>query len=274
MTKHTVSIHQSPVLSAIRANYLIASYIDHVAARLAADPSLVDVVTKDISRVNLDSIQPDGPNGRFQKVKRRLRSVHCLLDKGDGISNEQIKSLIGLILTSNNFREEYKAILGIGEPTEGEAPLHLRFTSAVTGTLSRFGDWLLIRDPKEAKKAYREFFDLSPLSDHDYLNFLRQLKADRPVFAEVIDEIFVMAHQYIANALSNALKGPLPSRLQHDMNDREKQDLTARCKRLEEEEEARSWGALKDQIIQDLGASNEQYAQIWFCSFLGSRDDV
>ena len=227
---------------------------------------------KDISRVDLNSIQPGGPKGRFQKFKKRLRSVHCILDKGDGISNEQTKSLIGLILTSNNFRVEYKAILGIGEPAEGEVPLHLRFTSAVTGTLSRLGDWLLIRDPKEAKKAYDEFFDLSPLSDHDYLNFLRQLKADQPAFAEVIDAILLMAHQHIANALSNALKGPLPSRLQHDMNGREKQELVARCKRLEAEEEARSWEALKDQVIQDLGASHEQYARISFCSFLSSRN--
>ena len=229
----------------------------------------MDVVTKDISGVDLDSIRPGGQNGQFQRVKKRLRSVHCLLDKGDELSNEQITSLIGLILTSKEFRKEYKAILGIGEPTEGEVPL---FTRVFSGPVSRFGDWLLARDPSEALKAYHEFFDLSPLSDHDYLIFLRQLKADQPAFAEVIDEIFVMAHQYIANALSSALKGPLPSRLQHDMNDREKQELTARCKRLEEEEEAGSWGALKDQIIQELEASNEQYARISFCSFLSSRD--
>ena len=243
-----------------------------MAARLEADPFLVEVVMKNLWGVNLDSIQPDGPKGHFQKVKRRLRSVHCVLDKGDAVSNEQIKSLIDLILPSKNFREEYKAILGIDEAAEGEVPLHLRFTSAVTGTFSRFGDWLRAKDPSEARKAYRDFFDHSPLSDHDYLNFLRRLKADQPVFAEVIDEIFVMAHQYIANALSTALKGQLPDRLQHDMNEREKRELSARCKRQAEEEEARSWEALKDQVIQDLGASNEQYARIWFYSFLSSRD--
>ena len=232
----------------------------------------MEVVTKNISAVNLDSIQPDGPKGRFQRIKKRLRSVCCLLDKGDAVSNEQIKSLVGLILTSKDFREDYKAILGINEAAEGEVSLRLRFTSAVTGTLSRFGDWLLVRDPNEARKAYHDFFNLSPLSDHDYLNFLRRLKADQPIFAEVIDEIFVMAHQYISNALSNALKSQLPDRLQHDMNEREKRELSARCKRPAEEEEARSWGALKDQVIQDLGASNEQYARIWFYSFLSSLD--
>ena len=243
-----------------------------MAARLEADPFLVDVVKKNISGVNLDSIQPDGPKGRFQIAKKRLRAVHCLLDKEDIVSNEQIKSLIGLILTSTEFRKEYKAILGIGEAAEGEVPLHLRFTSAVTGTFSRFGDWLRAKDPSEARKAYRDFFDHSPLSDHEYLNFLRRLKADQPAFSEVIDEIFVMAHQYIANALSHALKGQLPDRLQLDMNEREKQELSARCKRLAAEDEARSWGALKDQVIQDLGASNEQYARIWFYSFFCSRD--
>ena len=232
----------------------------------------MDVVKKNISGVDLDSIRPGGQNGQFQRVKKRLRAVHCLLGKEDMVSNEQIKSLIGLILTSTEFREEYKAILGIGVAPEGEAPLHLRFTNAVTGTFSRFGDWLRARDPSEARKAYRDFFDQTPLSDRDYLNFLRRLKADQPAFAEVIDEIFVMAHQYIANALSNALKGQLPDRLQHDMNEREKQEWSAKCKRLAAEEEARSWEALKDQLIQDLEASNDQYARISFYSFLTSRD--
>jgi hypothetical protein len=132
--------------------------------------------------------------------------------------------------------------------------------SRFTGGLSKFGDWLSFRDPNEARKAYQDFFNLSPLSDHDYLNFLRQLKADQPAFGEVIDQILVMAHEHIANVLSSALNGILPSRLQHDMNEREKLDLIARCKKQVEEEEARSWGALKDQVIQDLEASNEQYA--------------
>ena len=221
-----------------------------------------------IEKVDLDSIQPGGPNGRFQKVKKRLRSVHCLLDKGDGFSDEQIKSLIGLILNSQNFREEYKAIIGIDEAAEGEVPLHSRFTRG----FSRLGDWILLRDPSQARKAYREFFDLSPLSDHDYLIFLRQLKVDQPAFAEVIDEILVMAHQHIAGALSNALNGHLPSRLHHDMNNMERQELIAKCKRLAAEEEARSWGALKERLIQDLGASSEQYARIWLYSFLSSHD--
>lgn len=213
---------------------------------------------KSIERVDLGSIQPGGPNGRFQKVKKRLRSVHCLLEKGDGFSDGQISSLIALILNSENFREDYKAIIGIDEAAEGEVPQQSRFTRG----LSRLGDWLLLRDPSQAKKAYREFFDLSPLSDHDYLIFLRQLKVDQPAFAEVIDEILVMAHRHIANALSNALNGYLPSRLQHDMNEKERQELIAKCKQLEEEEEARSWGALKEQLIQDLEASSEQYARI------------
>ena len=209
-------------------------------------------------KFDLDSIRPDGPYGRFQKVKKRLRSVHYLLSQGDEFSNEQIKSLIGLILTSDNFRKEYKAILGIDEASEETASLGSRFS--FTGALSKLGDWLLFRDPSEARKAYHEFFDLSPLSDRDYLIFLRQLKTDQPAFGEVIDQILVMAHQHIAYVLSNALSGPLPSRLQHDMNEREKQALIARWRRMTEAEEARSWGSLKDQVIQDLEDSNERYA--------------
>ena len=211
---------------------------------------------KDIKKFDLDSIQPYGPNGHFQRVKKRLRSVHYILGQGNELSNEQIKSLIGLILNSDDFRKEYKAILGIDEAAEEKASLR----SVFTGTLSRFGDWLLFRDPNEARKAYHDFFNLSPLSDRDYLIFLRQLKAEQPAFGEVIDQILTMAHQHIADVLSNALRGPLPSRLQHDMNERGKQDLIARCKQLTEEEEARSWGALKDQVIQNLEENNEQYA--------------
>jgi len=218
------------------------------------------VVINDIKRFDLDSIQPRDLNGRFQRVKKRLRSVHYLLDQGDEFTNEQIKSLIGLILTSNDFRKEYKAILGIDEAAEEKPSLPSRLTGSLTAGLSRFKDWLLYKDANEARKAYREFFNLSPLSDRDYLIFLRKLKADQPEFGEVVDQIFIMAHQHIASVLSNALKGVLPSRLQHDMNEREKLDLIARCKQLAEEEEARSWGALKDQVIQDLEDSNEQYA--------------
>jgi len=215
------------------------------------------VVIKDIKGFDLDSIKPHDQNGRFQKVKKRLRSVHYLLmGQGDEFSNEQIKSLIGLILTSNDFRKEYKAILGIDEAAEEKPSL----PSRLTGAFSKLRDWLLYKDENEARKAYHNFFDLSPLSDRDYLIFLRELKADQPEFGEVIDQIFVMAHQHIASVLSNALKGVLPSRLQHDMNEREKLGLIARCKQLAEEEEARSWGALKDQVIQDLEDSNEQYA--------------
>ena len=213
---------------------------------------------KENTKFDLDSIQPGGPKGRFQKVKKRLRSVHYLLGQGDEFSNEQIKSLIGLILTSDDFRKEYKAILGIDEAGEGTASLG--FPLSVNGALSKLRDWILFRDPGEARKAYRDFFDLSPLSDHDYLIFLSQLKTSQPAFGEVIDQIFVMAHQHVANVLSNVLRGPLPSRLQHDMNEREKQDLKARHKQLAEEEEARSWGALKDQVIQELEDINEQYA--------------
>ena len=207
---------------------------------------------KDIKRFDLDSIRPYGPNGRFQRVKKRLRSVHLLI-QGGKLSNEQINSLIGLILTSGDFRKEYKAILGIDEAAE-------KRSSRVSGTLSRFGDWFLSKDPNEARKAHHEFFDLPPLSDRDYLIFLRQLKADQPAFREVIDQILVMAHQHIADVLSNALRSQLPFRLQHDMNEREEQDLKARRKKITEEEEAHSWGALKDQVIQDLEDSNEQYA--------------
>jgi len=220
---------------------------------------------RDISRVDLDSIQP---KGNFRRIKKRLRSVHSLLHQGDEFSNEQIKSLIGLILIQGDFRKEYKAFLGIDEATEEKVSLGARFT----GTLSKLGDWLLLRDPSEARKAYHDFFDLSPLSDRDYLIFLRQLKADQPEFGEVIDQIFIMAHQHIASLLTNALNGSLPARLQHDMNEREKQDLNVRCQQLAEAEEARSWKSLKDQVIQDLGARNEQYARIWFSSVLSSRD--
>ena len=218
------------------------------------------MVIKDIKGFDLDSIKPHDLNGRFQRVKKRLRSVYYLLDQGDEFSNEQIKSLIGLILTSNDFRKEYKAILGIDEAAEEKPSLPSRLTGSLTDGFSRFKDWLLYKDAIEARKAYRDFFDLSPLSDRDYLIFLRQLKADQPAFGEVIDQIFVMAHQHIASVLSNALKGVLPSRLQHEMNEREKLNLIARRKQLAEEEEARSWGALKDQVIQDLEDGNEQYA--------------
>ena len=210
---------------------------------------------KDIKRFDLDSIQPHGPKGRFQRVKKRLRSVHLLI-QGGKLSNEQIISLIELILASGDFRQQYKAILGIDEAAEEKGSLRSRFT----GTLSWFGDWLLFRDPYEAEKAYHNFFNLSPLSDRDYLIFLHQLKADQPAFGEVIDQILTMAYQHIAYVLSNALSGPLPSRLQHDMNEREKQAFIARWKQTAEEEEARSWRELKDQVIQDLEDSNERYA--------------
>ena len=213
---------------------------------------------KENNKFDLDSIRPGGPKGRFQKVKKRLRSVHYLLSQGDEFSNEQITSLIGLILTSDDFRKEYKAILGIGEAGEETASPRSHFS--LTGTLSKLGDWLFSSNPNEAKKAYRDFFNLSPLSDREYLIFLRQLKIDQPAFGEVIDQILVMAHQHIADVLSTALKGPLPSRLQHEMNEREKKDLKARHKQLAEEEEARSWEALKGQVIQDLEDSSEQYA--------------
>lgn len=235
-----------------------------MAARLAADPALVDVVMKEISKLDLESIHPD-PHGRFQRVKKRLRSVDCLLhQEGNEFSEEQVKSLIGLILTSSNFREECQTIIGINGPAEEKVSLRSRLTGAV----SRFGDWLFLRDPTEALNAYHDFFKHSPLSDREYLNSLVQLKLDRPAFGDVIEEIFAMAHQYIANLLSTALKGQLPSRLQRDMNEREKQDLVGRCQQSADADEARSWQSLKDQLIQDLGTRNERYAQIWICLFL------
>ena len=103
----------------------------------------------------------------------------------------------------------------------------------------------------------------TPLSDRDYLERLVQLKADRPAFAGVISEIFLMAQQHIASCLSTTLKGQLPSRLQRDMNEREKEDLAAKCQQLADAEEERSWQSLKDQLIQDLRARNEQYVQIY-----------
>ena len=233
-----------------------------MTARLAADPALNDMVIKEISKYDLESIHP-APRGHFQKVKKRLRSVDCLLRQGNELSEEQVKSLIGSILTSNNFREECKAIIGIDGAAEEKQSLR----SHLVGALSRIGDWLFIRDPIQARQAYFDFFNHSPLSDRDYLNSLVQLREDHPAFGEVIGDIFAMAYQYITNAISSALKGHLPSRLQHDMNEREKKDLAARCQQLAAAEEAHSWESLRDQLVQDLAARNEQYVQIWIYPF-------
>ena len=191
--------------------------------------------------------------------------MEYVLRQGNEFSEEQVKSLIGLIFTSDDFREEYKRILGINEAAEEKVSLY-------TGAFSKLKDWLSFRDPIEARRAYQDFFNHSPLPDHDYLNFLVQLKADRPAFGEVIGEIFVMAHKHIANEISTALKGQLPSRLQQDMNLREKEDLAARCQQFAAAEEARSWKALRDQLIQDLEAMHERYAQIWIFPFFLNRD--
>ena len=233
-----------------------------MTARLAADPALTDMVIKEISKYDLESIH-SVPRGRFQRVKKRLRSVDCLLRQGNKLSEEQVKSLIGLILTSDNFREECKTIIGIDGAAEEKQSRHSHLSDA----LSRIGDWLFIRDPTEARQAYSDFFIHSPLSDRDFLISLAQLKADHPAFGEVIGDIFAMAHQYITNVISSALKGQLPSRLQHDINEREKMDLAARCQQLAAAEETHSWESLRDHLVQDLGARNERYVQIWIYPF-------
>ena len=231
-----------------------------MAARLAADPALVDGITKEVSKVDLDSIHT---HKHFQRVKKRLLSVDYLLRQGDEFSTGQVESLIGLILTpSDDFRGEYKKIIGIDGTAEEKSSLRSRLTGRLTGAMTALGDWIFLRDPMEARRAYHAFFDRSPLSDRDYLERLVQLKADQPAFGGVIGEIFVMAQQHVASRLSTVLKGQLPSRLQHDMNERERKDLAAKCQQLSDAEEERSWQSLKDQLMQGLRAKNEQYVQI------------
>jgi len=224
-----------------------------VAARLAADPALVDVVVKEISKLDLDSIT----SKRFQKIKRRSLLVDYALNQGDELEEEQVEHLIGLILTpSGGFSEGYKNITGIDVAVEERPSLRSR----VTGVVTAIGDRIL--HPIEGRSAHRASFDRSPLPDRNYLEHLVKLKADRPAFAGVVGEIFVMAQQHIASRLSTALKGQLPSRLQHDMNESRKKDLASECQQLADTEEERSWRSLKDQLIQSLRARNEQYVQI------------
>ena len=223
-----------------------------MAARLAADPALVDAVMKEISKLDLDSIT----SKRFQKLKMRSLIVDSVLGQGNEFSDEQVESLIGLILTpSGGFWDGYRKIIAAASSSS--------LRSRLTGVMTRIGDWVSLRGPVEGSRAHQASLNRPPLSDCDYLNFLVQLKADRPAFGRVIGEIFAIAQQHIAARLSIALQGRLPSRLQHDMNERERNDLAAKCQQLADAEEERSWQSLKDQLIQELRARNEQYVPIY-----------
>ena len=105
--------------------------------------------------------------------------MDSVLGQGNEFSEEQVESLIGLILTpGGGFWEGYRKIIAAASSSS--------LRSRLTGATTRIGDWASLWSPVEGSRAHQALLNRPPLSDRDYLNFLVQLKADRPAFGRVI----------------------------------------------------------------------------------------
>jgi hypothetical protein len=200
--------------------------------------------------VKLDSIQLGGPNGRFRKLKKRLRHVEYLLSQDNDLSAEEVQGLAQALLTQGSFREEYTALVGTAGADSQELEPSQRKGFAA-GAWLKVKDWFSQPDEVETRKASHAFFNLPTLSDQEFLSSLPELVERQPALAEVVAEIQALAQAYLANQLGFLFSGPFVHRLQSEMNQKEKSSLADSLQRSREAEERRSWEALKVQLIEE-----------------------
>ena len=202
-------------------------------------------------KLKLDSIQPDGPEGRFQKLKNRLVHVEHLLRQANDISTEEVQALARAILTQGSFRQEYTALVGVGNVDPQEVGPSER-KGLGTGIWLKVKDWFSRPDEADARRASKAFFNLPALSDQAFLCSLPALVERQAAFTEVVAEIQVLAQGHLSSMLGSLFSGPFVSRLQHHMNLQEKSSLEDSLQRSLAAEERRSWEALKAQLIEEI----------------------
>ena len=202
-------------------------------------------------KLKLDSIQPDGPKGRFQSLKSRLRHVEHLLRQDNNVTTEEVQALARAILTQGSFRQEYTTLVGVGDVDPQEVEPSER-KGLRTGIWLKVKDWFSRPDEAEARKASKAFFNLPTLSDQAFLCSLPELVERQATFAEVVAEIQVLAQGHLSSMLGSLFSGPFVSQLQHHMNLREKSSLEDSLQRSLAAEERRSWEALKAQLIEEI----------------------
>ena len=183
-------------------------------------------------------------------MKSRLRHVEHLLRQDNDVTTEEVQALAGAILTQGSFRQEYNALVGVGDVDSQEIEPSERkgFKAAV---------WLKVKDffsrpdEAEARKASKAFFNFPALSDQEFLCSLPKLVERHPGFAEVVAEIRVSAQGYLSNLLGSLFSASFVSRLQNQMNLRERSSLENSLRRSRDAEERRSREALKAQLIEE-----------------------
>jgi len=185
-------------------------------------------------------------------LKRRLRHVEHLLRQDNDVTDEEVQALAQAILTQGSFREEYTALVGVGDADSQEiGPSERKSFSAAI--FLKVKDWFSRPDEADARKASKAFFNLPTLSDQKFLCWLPELVERQAAFAEVVAEIQVLAQGYLSSQLGSLFSGPFVPQLQHRMNQREKSSLEDSLRRSWDAEERRGWEALKAQLIEEIG---------------------
>lgn len=186
-------------------------------------------------------------------MKRRLRHIEHLLRQDNDVTTEEVQALARAILTQGSFREEYTTLVGVSDVDSREIEPSERkgFRAAVW---LKVKDWFSRPDEAEAQKGIKAFFNLTNLSDQDFLCSLPELVERHPAFVEVVAEIQGLAQGYISSVLGSLFSGPFVSQLQHHMNLREKSSLEDSLRQSLDAEERRSWEALKAKLIEETDA--------------------
>lgn len=181
-------------------------------------------------------------------MKNRLRHVEHLLHQDNDVTTEEVQALARAILTQGSFRKEYNALVGDVDSQEIEPSERRGFQA---GIWLKVKDFFSRSDEAEARKESKAFFNFPALSDPEFLCSLPELVERHPGFAEVVAEIRVSAQGYLSKLLGSLFSASFVSRLQNQMNIRERSSLEDSLRRSRDAEERRSWEALKAQLIEE-----------------------